>query len=78
MAGLEKGDQFRLQGRVWKRLHEDAIDDDNPGISDLIGRAEVAGVWNVNKDNTLGLTLRHSLRADTNGSVPPGMAQEHD
>ena len=69
MAGMEKGDQFRLQGRVWKRLNEDAADDDNPGISDLIGRAELAGFWNVNKDNTLGITLRHSLKADTNGSV---------
>lgn len=69
MAGMEKGDQFRLQARVWKRLPEDVADDDNPGISDLIGRAEVAGAWNVNKDNTLGITLRHSLRADTNGSV---------
>lgn len=69
MAGMEAGDQFRLQGRVWKRQHEDAADDDNPGISDYIGRAEVAALWNVNKDNTLGLTVRHSLQADANGSV---------
>ncbi|MDO8449001.1 MAG: phospholipase A [Rhodoferax sp.] len=69
MAGMEKGDRFRLQGRLWKRINENADDDDNPGISDLIGRAEVAGYWNVNKDNTLGVTLRHSLKADTNGSV---------
>lgn len=29
----------------------------------------MAGFWNVNANNTLGLTLRHSLRAQSNGSV---------
>ena len=43
--------------------------DDNPDISNTIGRAEVAGFWNVNKDNTLGVTLRHSLQRRANGSV---------
>jgi phospholipase A1 len=69
MAGMEKDSRFRLQGRVWKRQYEGPDDDDNPGINDLIGRAEIAGFWNVNKDNTLGITLRHSLNADANGSV---------
>ena len=69
MAGVEKGDQFRVQARLWKRLNEDAADDDNPRISDLIGRAEVAGFWNLNPNNTLGVTLRHSLRETANGSV---------
>ncbi len=69
MAGMEKGDKFRIEGRLWKRLNEDALDDDNPDISDKIGRAELAGFWDVNPDNTLGVTLRHTLRADTNGSV---------
>jgi phospholipase A1 len=69
MAGVEKDDRFRVTGRVWQRLRESAADDDNPGISDYIGRAEVAGFWNVNKLNTLGMTVRHSLRADARGSV---------
>ena len=69
MTGIEKGDQFRLQARLWKRINENAADDDNPNISDLIGRAEVAGFWNVNPDNTLGVTVRHSLRENANGSV---------
>lgn len=69
MAGLEKGDQFRLEGKVWQRINEDPAGDDNPDIADKIGRAEVAGFWNVNPDNTLGVTLRHSLRADSNGSL---------
>ena len=69
MAGIEKGQQFRLMGKVWKRMEEDPADDDNPGIADYIGRAELAGFWNLNPSNTLGVTLRHSLRANANGSV---------
>ncbi len=69
MAGLEKGNQFRVLGKVWKRINENAANDDNPDITNYLGRAEIAGFWTVNADNTLGLTLRHSLRADTKGSV---------
>jgi phospholipase A1 len=69
MAGMEKGHQFRLQGRIWKRLNEGAADDDNPDINNLVGRAELTGWWDVNKDNTLGVTLRNSLNANANGSV---------
>lgn len=69
MAGMEKGDSFRIEGKVWQRLNENPIDDDNPDISDKIGRAELSGFWSVNADNTLGATLRHSLRADSNGSL---------
>lgn len=69
MAGLEKDEQFRLQGRLWRRVQEDPSDDDNPGISDYIGNAELAAFWDVNRDHTLGLTLRHSLKADARGSV---------
>lgn len=69
MAGMEKGQQFHLLGKLWYRQSENTDDDDNPDISDLIGRAELAGFWNVNPDHTLGVTLRHSLRADSNGSV---------
>jgi phospholipase A1 len=69
MTGIENGDQFRLQARLWKRVNENATNDDNPNISDLIGRAEVAAFWNVNSDNTLGATVRHSLRDNANGSV---------
>jgi phospholipase A1 len=68
MAGMEKGQQFNVVGKLWYRMPEEASDDDNPDISDLIGRAEVAGFWNINTDNTVGLTLRHSLRDNSNGS----------
>ena len=69
MAGMEKGNDLRVAARAWARLPESDAKDDNPGISNYIGRAEVAGFWNVNKDNTLGVTLRHSLRSDARGSI---------
>lgn len=69
MAGFEKGNDYTLQAKFWKRMNEDTPNDDNPDISDMIGRAELAGSWNVDKNNTLGVTLRHALRSDANGSV---------
>lgn len=69
MAGMEKDQRFTLTGRMWQRIPEDMESDDNPEISDLVGRAELSGSWKVNKDNTLGMTVRHSLRNTANGSV---------
>lgn len=68
MAGMEKDTRFTLTGRLWQRMPEAADSDDNPGISDYVGRAEVSGRWNIDKVNTLGLTVRHSLQATANGS----------
>jgi phospholipase A1 len=58
-----------LQGRIWDRLKESSGNDDNPGIEDYIGRAEVTGSWQINKANTVGVTLRHSLRKEARGSA---------
>lgn len=69
MAGMEKDDRYVLTARVWARVPEKDADDDNPDISDHVGRAELAGAWNVDKTNTLALTLRHSLRSTARGSV---------
>lgn len=69
MAGAEKDDRFTLTGRLWQRMPEDAASDDNPGISDYVGRAEVTGMWNLDKLNSLGMTVRHSLQAAGNGSI---------
>jgi len=69
MAGMEKDDRFRLSGRLWQRMPEEAANDDNPDISDFVGRAELSGAWQVNPDHTLAVTVRHSLRATANGSI---------
>ncbi len=69
MGGMERDDRWRLTGRVWQRLPEKAATDDNPDISDTVGRAELMAAWHPNPDHTLSLTLRHSLRATARGSL---------
>ncbi|NDP40982.1 MAG: phospholipase A [Rhodoferax sp.] len=69
MAGMENGNQFRVGAKLWKRVNEGSANDDNPDIIDKIGRAEVAAFWTPDATNTYGLTLRHSLRSDANGSL---------
>jgi phospholipase A1/A2 len=68
MAGAERA-PFTLQGRIWKRIPESAAGDDNPGISDYIGRAELTGAWDIDENDKLALTLRNSLRSFEKGSA---------
>jgi phospholipase A1 len=69
MTGMEHGHDFNVRARVWQRIPEKLGNDDNPDISNYVGRAELSAFWNPNRENTLGLTLRHSLRSNANGSV---------
>ena len=69
MAGAELDDRFQITGRIWQRWKESAEDDDNPDIANYIGRAEVSGRWNYNRDNTLGVTVRNNLRDSGKGSI---------
>ena len=69
MTGLELGNSVNVRARLWKRIPESAGSDDNPGISDYIGRGELSALWNVDKDNTLGATLRHTLARRDRGSL---------
>ena len=80
MAAADKitqnGQRFTLQAKAWQRLPEKSTQDDNPDISNFIGRAEVAGTWRFEngqgseaRTHTLGVTLRHSLRNQGRGSV---------
>ena len=69
MGGAELGEEFQVTRRVWQRSPEGTAKDDNPDISDYIGRAEIAGRWNLNRDNTLGVTVRNNLRDSGRGAV---------
>ena len=71
-AGLENGQQWLLNVNLWQRMPEDAATDDNPDISDLVGRAEVSAAWNINPSNTFTAVVRHSLQANANGSIRVG------
>lgn len=43
MLGSESS--LRLQGRIWDRLHELSITDNNPGMENFVGRAKLNGSW---------------------------------
>ena len=66
---LGQQSSLSLQGRVWDRLRESSGNDDNPGIENFVGRAELAASWRINKANAVGVTVRHSLRSDARGSA---------
>jgi phospholipase A1/A2 len=69
MAGMELDNRFELEARVWKRLSESGGSDDNPGITDYIGRGELTGTWHMDKVNTFAATVRHPLRSEGHGSL---------
>jgi phospholipase A1/A2 len=71
-----QGNRFTLQAKAWQRLPESNAKDDNPDISNSVGRAELAGTWSFDTSSqknttthTLGMTLRHSLKSADRGSV---------
>lgn len=69
MTGMEWGNRWTVNARLWQRIPEKTSSDDNPGISDYVGRGELSAFWNLNKDHTLGATLRHSISSSGHGSV---------
>ncbi|KAF1018879.1 MAG: putative phospholipase A1 [Paracidovorax wautersii] len=71
-AAAEKGDKYTLTARLWKRLPESTEDDNNPDITTYYGRAELMGVWQVNRLNGLALTVRNNLRASGRGGATLG------
>jgi phospholipase A1 len=60
---------LNLQAKLWQRLKESSGSDDNPGIENYIGRAEVAGNWQFNPTDSVSLTLRHPLSSASGGSA---------
>ena len=69
MTGMELGNRWQLHARLWKRVPESAASDDNPGISNYIGRGELRLAWNPNQDHLLSATLRHSFGRTDRGSA---------
>jgi phospholipase A1 len=68
-SGFEKDNTYRFTAKFWQRIHESDGKDDNPDISDHIGRGEFSGAWNINKDHTVSATLRHTLSNSNRGSL---------
>lgn len=67
--GIENGD-LSIQVRPWIRIKEDAVEDNNPGIENYIGRGEVIVAQRVG-EHIISLRGRHSLRTgeDSRGSL---------
>ena len=68
LAGAEH-DRLQLHARIWHRLHEDPANDDNPDITDFIGRGELVATWHQSRTNLFSATARHSLRSPGRGSL---------
>jgi phospholipase A1 len=58
MGGVELDDTWRFTARAWRRIREQADDDDNPDIAHYIGRAEFSGWWDPDGKNSYGITWR--------------------
>ncbi|MBC5784099.1 phospholipase A [Ramlibacter sp. USB13] len=67
MAGAERND-VQVHARLWNRIDE-GNNDDNPRISDYVGRGEVAVRWNADRRNLWALTGRHGLKSGSHGSL---------
>ena len=68
-AGADLNERWLLSARLWHRFSEGSSDDDNPGIADGVGRAELRLGWQVHRDHALSLTLRHALHDAGRGSA---------
>ena len=69
MAGAEHSGGLSLTGRLWHRIKEDPETDDNPEISDYVGRGEATAAWSTDGGQLLAFTWRSTLRRLDRGSV---------
>lgn len=65
--GFERGN-FTLFIRPWWRISEAAKDDDNPGITDYIGRGEILAHYRLGED-LFSLQVRNNFRSQNRGSA---------
>lgn len=70
-AGFERGD-FSLVARVWQRINEPRISDDNPDIADYMGRGDLTGTYRKN-GHEFSVLARHNFSTDK-GAVQLGWA----
>ena len=61
-AGLERSD-VQLLARVWKRIHEDANEDDNPRIADYMGHGDLAASYRW-RSHEFSLLTRYNFNTD--------------
>ncbi|MBI5919906.1 MAG: phospholipase A [Nitrosomonadales bacterium] len=59
-------DDKSLLARIWWRLPESALFDDNPDIEKYVGIADMTMRWEPSKEQTVTLLLRNNLRMNQN------------
>jgi phospholipase A1/A2 len=75
-AGFERGD-LGIEWRVHRRIDESRRDDDNPDLTDYIGRGEVLATW-LPGLATASLAWRTNLRSLNRGSLQLDMTYPVD
>lgn len=65
--GLERG-SYTLLVKPWLRMPEGQRVDNNPDISDYVGRAEVQAIWSKG-EHTVSLAVRNAFRGAWRGSA---------
>lgn len=68
MGGFER-DTVQVYARVWKRIDDNSANDDNPGISNFLGRGEAILRWQPDRANLFSFTGRHALTRGGHGSA---------
>lgn len=69
MTGFEKGNDWQINARLWKRLKESEGDDNNPDIVRRIGRGDISVQWRASRLNTLRLTYTGFTRHGGSGRL---------
>lgn len=69
-GGWEWNNSTSILARGWWRIPEKQFKDDNPDISDFIGRADLVARWEPqDKSQAVAILLRNNLRARNRGFV---------
>ena len=66
-GGWEWNDTTSVLLRGWQRLPENALEDDNPDITDYLGRGDLVVRWEPgDKSQSVAMLLRNNLRGTAN------------
>ena len=66
-GGWEWNNSTSILARGWWRIPENALKDDNPDISDYVGRADLVARWEpTDKSQSIAILLRNNLRLPKN------------
>jgi phospholipase A1 len=77
-GGWQENSKLSVLGRLWWRFPEDYASDDNPGITDYVGRGDLVLRYQPDEYSKFSLLGRHNLRFDSGkGFVQLDMATKH-